>query len=144
MFDGMMRKQKRKDFLQVDNSSDHCVSYEPTSVKRIFFRPNLAPWVQPLDSGIIHTFKAHYRCRSCQENGQADVYAIDHLEPLHMARDAWDDVTAETINNCWDHTDIQIAEQTTAPDSFLQYLMLRTGMTSLYRLRYTRSSILAG
>ena len=148
-FDDMMRKQQRKVCLHLDNFSGHYVSYEPTNVELIFFAPNLTSWVQPLDAGIIRCFKAHYRRRFCQEalkrdsSGQADIYSFNLLETLHMACDAWDDVTAETINNCWDHTDIQVAKQATAPNSFLQYLIVRTGMTSRCRFRYTRSSILA-
>jgi len=113
MFDDMMREQKRKVCLHLDNFSGHFVSYEPTNVELIFFKPNLTSWVQPLDAGIIRCFKAHYRRRFCQEaltrdsSGQADIYLFNLLETLHMARDAWDDVTAETIKNCWDHADIQ-------------------------------------
>ena len=113
MFDGMMRAQKRKVCLHLDNFSGHYISYEPTNVELIYFKPNLTAWVQPLDAGIIRCFKAHYRRRFCEEalkqdaNGQADIYSINLLEALHMACDAWDDVTAETIRNCWKHADIQ-------------------------------------
>jgi len=113
MFDNMMRKQKRKVCLHLNNFSGHYVSYEPMNVELIFFKPNLTSWVQPLDAGIIRCFKAHYRRQFCQEaltrdsSGQADIYSFNLLETLHMACDAWDDVTAETIKNCWDHADIQ-------------------------------------
>ena len=108
-----MRKQQRKVCLHLDNFSGHYVSYEPTNVELIFFAPNLTSWVQPLDAGIIRCFKAHYRRRFCQEalkrdsSGQADIYSFNLLETLHMACDAWDDVTAETIKNCWKHAGIQ-------------------------------------
>jgi len=113
MFDDMMRKQKRKVCLHLDNFSGHYVSYEPTNVELIFFKPNLTSWVQPLDAGIIRCFKAHYRRRFCQEalkrdsSGEADIYSFNLLETLHMACNAWDDVTAQTIKNCWNHADIQ-------------------------------------
>lgn len=113
MFDDMMRAQNRKVCLHLDNFSGHYISYEPTNVELLFFKPNLTAWVQPLDAGIIRCFKAHYRQRFCQEalkrdtSGQADIYSFNLLETLHMACDAWDDVTAETIKNCWDHADIQ-------------------------------------
>ena len=113
MFDDMMRAQNRKVCLHLDNFSGHYISYEPTNVELIFFKPNLTAWVQPLDAGIIRCFKAHYRRRFCQEalkrdaSGEADIYSSNLLETLHMARDAWDDVTPETIENCWNHADIQ-------------------------------------
>lgn len=108
-----MRAQGRKVCLHLDNFSGHYISYEPTNVKLLYFKPNLTAWVQPLDAGIIRCFKAHYRRRFCQEalkrdmSGQADIYSFNLLESLHMARDAWDDVTPETIKNCWNHADIQ-------------------------------------
>ena len=113
MFDDMMRAQNRKVCLHLNNFSGHYISYEPTNVELIFFKPNLTAWVQPLDAGIIHCFKAHYRRRFCQEalkrdtTGEADIYSFNLLETLHMAREAWDDVTPETIKNCWNHADIQ-------------------------------------
>ena len=36
-----------------------------------------------------------------------DIYSFDLLEVLHMASNAWDNVTAEMIKNCWNHADIQ-------------------------------------
>jgi len=113
MFDDMMRVQKRKVCLHLDNFSGHYISYEPTNVELIYLKPNLTAWVQPLDAGIIRCFKAHYRQRFCQEalkrdaSGEADIYSFNLLETLHMAHDAWDDVTPETIKNCWKHTGIQ-------------------------------------
>ena len=113
MFDGMMQAQKRKVCLHLDNFSGHYISYEPMNVELIYLKPNLMAWVQPLDAGIICCFKAHYRQQFCQEalkrdvSGKADIYSFNLLETLHMARDAWDDVTPETIKNCWNHTGIQ-------------------------------------
>jgi hypothetical protein len=113
MFDGMMRAQQRKVCLHLDNFSGHYIEYEPTNVKLNYFKPNLTAWVQPLDAGIIRCFKAHYRRRFCEEAlkrdaiGEADIYSFDLLETLHMACDAWNDVTPETIKNCWKHADIR-------------------------------------
>ena len=113
MFDKKMRGQNRKVCLHLDNFSGHYISYEPTNVKLIYFKPNLTAWVQPLDAGIIRCFKAHYRRRFCEEalkrdvSGEADIYSINLLQAMHMARDAWEDVTPEMIKNCWKHADIR-------------------------------------
>ena len=109
----MMRAQKRKVCLHLDNFSGHYINYEPTNVELIYFKPNLTAWVQPLDAGIIRCFKAHYRRRFCEEalkrdtRGEADIYSFNLLETIHMARDAWNDVAPETIKNCWKHADIR-------------------------------------
>ena len=112
MFDGMMRAQKRNVCLHLNNFSGHYISYEPTNIKLIYFEPNLMAWVQLLHTGIIRCFKAHYRQQFCKEalkqdaSGEADIYSFDLLDTLHMAVDAWDDVTPETIKNCWKHANI--------------------------------------
>lgn len=113
MFDDMMQAQKRKVCLHLNNFSGHYISYKPTNVELIYFKLNLTAWVQPLDAGIIRCFKAHYWRRFCQEalkrdiSGKADIYSFNLLKTLHMAHNAWDNVTPETIKNCWNHTNIQ-------------------------------------
>ncbi|KAF9783959.1 hypothetical protein BJ322DRAFT_978131, partial [Thelephora terrestris] len=37
------------------------------------------------------------------ESGEANIYSFNLLETIHMAVDAWNDVTPETIKNCWKH-----------------------------------------
>ena len=95
-----------------DNFSGHIIDYVPTHIKLIYFEPNLTPYVQPLDAGIIRCVKAHYRKSFCiravdmDEAGEHDIYKINLLEIMLMVRQAWDAVTPETIANCWRHTGI--------------------------------------
>lgn len=111
--DQEMRLQKRKIILTIDNFSGHEIDYVPTNIRLEWFEPNMTPFVQPLDAGIIRCFKAHYRRSFClraierDEAGDDDIYEINLLEGMLMARAAWDAVTAETIKNCWRHTQIQ-------------------------------------
>ena len=62
--------------------------------------------------GSFIVFKAHYWKAFCahavdmDEAGEEDVYKINLLEVMLMARQAWDAVSAETIANCWKHTGI--------------------------------------
>lgn len=73
----------------------------------------MTSFVQPLDAGIIRCFKAHYRQEFClhaiekDEAGERDIYKINLLEGMHMAREAWKQVNASTIQHCWNHTKIQ-------------------------------------
>lgn len=75
--------------------------------------PNMTSFVQPLDAGIIQYFKAHYRRAFCiraielDDAGKDDIYKINLLEVILMAKVAWDAVTPKTIRNCWNHTCIQ-------------------------------------
>lgn len=109
-----MRKQNRHVCLLLDNFSGHtAVAYKPQNVEVVFFEPNLTAFVQPLDAGIIRCFKAHYRRGFCaraldlDDAGEREIYKIDLLEAMLMAKAAWDAVDSTTIRNCWNHTAIQ-------------------------------------
>jgi hypothetical protein len=114
-FDMKMHRENRHVCLLIDNFQGHDVAYRPTNVQVEFFRPNLTSWVQPLGVGVIRCFKAHYRRSYCQraldldEVGEQDIYKLDLLEAMLMARDAWNSVPAMTIEHCWDQTGIQQA-----------------------------------
>jgi hypothetical protein len=112
-FDKKMRQENRNVCLHLDNFSGHYIDYEPTNVRIVYFGPNLTSWVQPLDAGIIRCFKAHYCQRFCKsalerdELGKVNIYDINLLQVLQMATAAWNDVSPETIRNCWKHAGIQ-------------------------------------
>jgi hypothetical protein len=88
------------------------ISYKPTNIQIEFFEPNLTPYVQPCDAGIICTFKALYRrafsarAVDLDEAGEADIYDINTLEAMFMAKKAWEEVSSETIQHCWKHSGI--------------------------------------
>ena len=104
--------QNRHVALTLDNFTGHTITYKPTHIELIYFEPNLTPYVQPLDAGIICCVKAHYRKAFCaravdmDEAGESDIYKINLLEIMLMVRQAWDAVTPEMITNCWKHTGI--------------------------------------
>jgi hypothetical protein len=107
-----MRCEKRKVCLLLDNFSGHSVTYQPKNVEVHFFQPNLTSHVQPCDAGIIRCLKAHYRRFLClralelEEAGEQDIYEIDVLSSMRLLEQAWNEVTPETIKNCWKHTGI--------------------------------------
>ena len=108
-----MRLQNRKIILLIDNFSGHIIDYTPTNIQLEFFAPNMTPFVQPLDAGIIRCFKAHYRVLFCQRAleldaiREEDIFKIDICEAMLMAKEAWDAVQPTTIEHCWNHTGIQ-------------------------------------
>lgn len=113
LFNLHMRKQRRRVCLFVDNFNGHFVSYQPTNVCVEFFEPNMTSFVQPCDAGVIRCFKATYRRNFCShaldldDAGEREIYKIDLLEAMTMAKKAWNTVTSETIAHCWNHTGIQ-------------------------------------
>ncbi|KAG6839781.1 hypothetical protein H0H87_012890 [Tephrocybe sp. NHM501043] len=64
-------------------------------------------FVQPLDAGIIRCFKAHYRRAFCaraidlNEAGERNIYKINLLKGMMMAKEAWAAVNNKTICT-WD------------------------------------------
>ena len=97
----------------MDNFPGHNIKYKPENIHLECFEANMTLFVQPLDSGIIRCFKAHYRKAFCfraldlDEAGADDIYKINLLEVMLLAKAAWDAVSAETIANCWNHSGIQ-------------------------------------
>jgi hypothetical protein len=87
-----MRQQNRHVLLLCDNASSHKKfdQAQLSNVRVEFLAPNLTAFVQPLDSGIIRCFKAHY-CRhflrKVLERDTADlpnIYHIDQLEAMKL------------------------------------------------------------
>ena len=46
--------------LTINNFPGDMITYKPTNTKLVYFEPNLTPYIQPLDAGIIQCFKVHY------------------------------------------------------------------------------------
>lgn len=72
--------------------------------------PNTTSLIQPLDQGIIRSFKSQYRKRlvskqilhlECGLPPQDFSKKIDLLEALNMIKLSWNSVTAECILNCF-------------------------------------------
>ena len=54
-------KQKREILLFIDNNTAHSVDTPSTNMKVIFFPANMTSVLQPVDQGVIKTFKHYYR-----------------------------------------------------------------------------------
>lgn len=115
VFDRKMIQEDRKVLLTIDNFKGHEVEYKPKNITVNFLAPNLTSFVQPLDAGIIACVKALYRKAIClralkneknDPEGKTDIYKINLLESMRLLEDKWDDVSAETIRNCWKHAGI--------------------------------------
>ena len=111
-----LQMQGRKVLLLLDGFSSHHAGYdlletegiELTNVRVEFLPANTTSICQPLDQGIIRTFKAHYKRRWLQyqldtyEAGEDPHQKMNVLQALRWATEAWrDGVTETTIANCW-------------------------------------------
>ena len=78
------------------------------NTKIIFLPANATSMCQPLDQGIIRTFKAYYKRKwlryicSEYEKERNPVQSMNVLQAIRWTIEAWkEDVTDLTTNNCW-------------------------------------------
>ena len=104
----------RKVLLFVDNFAGHKVEVIPSNIQLEFLAPNLTAFIQPCDAGIIRAFKGIYRRKVVMRSIdklfrleiEKDIFKIDQLTAMNLARYAWKDVMPEAIKHCWEHTGI--------------------------------------
>ena len=110
----MVSAQKEKVLLLVDNFSGHQVPNVGSRLRVIpleFLPPNTISCFQPMDAGIIASFKAQYRKLLIQHQidyiSTGQSFAIDVYQDVTMLEKAWHNgVTPTTIQNCWRHMGI--------------------------------------
>jgi hypothetical protein len=109
----------RKCVLLMDNFSPHFCAKEwllenEGGLKNLeveFFPPNVTSLYQPLDQGIIRSFKAQYHrlfLRYCIDKwsiGQDPIKSINIRHTIQWVVEAWKaGVSHQTIQNCWRHS----------------------------------------
>jgi len=111
-----MRAEKRNIILLLDNAPSHpsADSYNASNVRIHFLPPNTTAFLQPMDAGIIRTFKAHYRklfIRHIIQQYDTGISAnvaskLDIKQAIDYIAEAMEQVTSVTIRNCWARTKI--------------------------------------
>ncbi|UYV77755.1 hypothetical protein LAZ67_15002168 [Cordylochernes scorpioides] len=110
-FNKQLVSEGRRILLLLDNATSHCVPNDGLSnIKIHFLPPNMTASLQPLDSGIIKSFKAQYRKLQFQKMVElADAHLPTELRldyAVRYCKMAWDSVSPDSISNCWNHTGI--------------------------------------
>ena len=101
-----MKKQNRHILLFLDNAPCHPPDVQLSNVKLQFFPTNTTSTVQPLDQGVIHSFKAHYRkslvkhiiarSSTAQTTTDITISALDAVYWIHSACRRVTDTTIQT------------------------------------------------
>lgn len=114
-FNRKMKLEKRKVILFLDNATSH-PHLNLSNVKLEFLPPNTTSECQPLDQGIIYSFKVQYRkllmrkvVNALDANLRGDITnlaedftkSITVLDALSFVRQAWNLVKPETVQNCF-------------------------------------------
>ncbi|KAG0440024.1 Tigger transposable element-derived protein 6 [Dictyocoela muelleri] len=104
------KKERRKILLVLDNCPAHKISVETSHIELIFLSKNTTSKLQPLDAGIIRSFKAKfygYQLSSVVDKISSGIQmekifsGISLIDGIVYSRFAWDDVTDKTIQNCF-------------------------------------------
>ena len=105
------RRLEEKALLLLDN----CRAHPPADMLRsadgnitvMYMPPNTTSVIQPLDQGIIASFKRRYRQGLVKEIILSDLDITHFLKAFYLkqmflvAGRAWEGVTPTTISNCW-------------------------------------------
>jgi hypothetical protein len=105
-----MISAKRKICLILDNFSGHILQTQFSNVRCVFLPPGMTSVLQPLDCGIIRSFKAKYKqflaLHFLNEERDNRNRRANIREAIEFASKAWEGVTSVTIKNCWHHAGI--------------------------------------
>lgn len=124
LFNRKMKLQKRKVILFLDNAKCH-PNIVLSNVKLQFFNANTTTHCQPLDQGVIYSFKMNYRkllmahtiskLDSKLQNEILDLNddvlpKVEVIDALSWISDAWKNVKSTTIQKCFGKAGFPIAE----------------------------------
>ncbi|XP_066259361.1 tigger transposable element-derived protein 4-like [Euwallacea similis] len=107
-WDEELRRKKRKIILLVDNCPAHPDVKNLMWITLVFMPPNTSSKLQPMDQGVIHSLKSHYRrlllseMISCMDSGK-EKFIITLLDAIRFIHMAWQKVSKQTIRNCFRH-----------------------------------------
>ena len=105
-----MRREDRRILLFLDNASSHPPDLTLSNIKLCYLPPNTTSHLQPLDQGVIRTFKATYRKyllrlllskMDVADDTLSLCRSITILDAIQWTVKAWSDIKASTIEKCF-------------------------------------------
>lgn len=147
-----MARLKRRIILVTDNCPSHPPTNKPpkgyigpppphlTHVTLIYLPKNTTPYFQPLDQGIIRSFKASYRRKYAKYLVESFNFTntmpkpINILQAIHLISEAWLELPPSVVYNCWQEAGIHPLlnkidpAHRTSYDNYIQYLAQGTSI----------------
>ena len=121
-FNRRMRLERRQVILLIDNATSHSSeNLNLTNVTVKYLPPNTTAHIQPIDAGIIRTFKSYYRnllirhFLQCIEDNEEQTISLK--QAITNVKEAWTSVKQSTIENCWRHVKILPSDETADIDN---------------------------
>ncbi|XP_017078567.1 tigger transposable element-derived protein 6-like [Drosophila eugracilis] len=105
-----MKMQNRKILLFIDNATSHSAVKGCDHIKFCFLPANTTAVLQPLEQGIIHSFKLEYRrilvkeqliAVNCGKTTIEFLKTLSMLDVVHFITQGWAKVKTTTIQNCF-------------------------------------------
>ena len=108
------RHKNQQVLLLLDNCPSHKTEGVILSNVNIhFLPPNTTAKIQPMDAGIISSFKRHYRnlhirwmLSEIEKGKNVKDLKMNVLQAINYITKSWEEITPLTISNCWKHTNI--------------------------------------
>ncbi|XP_065196846.1 tigger transposable element-derived protein 4-like [Sycon ciliatum] len=105
-----MVREGRRIALILDNFAGH-PHLDLSNISIFFLPPNTTSMTQPMDAGIIKNLKHHYRRLlvkrriSCIDSDQECKITL--LDAVQWLKTSWQQVTSDTVKNCYRHVGFQ-------------------------------------
>ena len=86
-------------------------------VELFILPPNMTSKIQPMDARIIAAFKRHYHRLLAQnvldrnERSKENIYNVDQLTTMRWSIAAWNDISKESIQSCFNHTRLFVVDE---------------------------------
>ncbi len=109
-----------KALLLIDNATVHQCDFNTSSIQLrvLFLPPNTTALIQPMDQGVISSFKRNYRSkfmhRMIARSGADADNLIDSIKMftlkdcIFMSSDTWNNIAQSTLQNSWKKLEIDI------------------------------------
>ena len=127
--DRKFEQQNRKVVLIIDNCPAHPAIGGLKAIQLCFLPPNTTAVTQPMDQVVIRSLKAKYRSRLIKLiikaiDSNKDIPKINVLDAMKLFMMSWEDVTENTVQNCFAKArisnDDQLRAQNDLDDPFIE------------------------
>lgn len=106
-WDSELKRKGEKILLLVDNCQSHTKLNELHCIKLVFLPPNCTSVLQPMDQGIIKCLKTKFRkllvLKMIDSIEHKKETKLNVLDAILLLTQSWNEITLETIKNCFSH-----------------------------------------
>lgn len=121
-----MKIQKRKILILLDNATVHKITSDFSQIDLYYLPKNSTCITQPLDAGIIRSFKAKYSKHQLEyidnhleefEKAYMAYKSLNLADAISFTYYAWKEVSQKTIVNCWKNAGYTITLTSQLPEN---------------------------